>query len=418
MKADARRGFTLIELLVVIAIIAVLIALLLPAVQSAREAARRSQCTNNLKQIGLGMHNYHSAFGTFPLGGTYAAYSVGYNIGWGTWNAQALMLGFLEQTPLYNAGNFSWDVGGGGGWIINQTVSSTILSIFICPSDGLSPMPINKSNLSCWQWTGETNNYLASMGTTTCLWRGGIQHDRAIHTGRHGLRCSEHHRRHVQHNRLRRITGRRRHSTDREVAGWTGALADVGHGHRLGRHGRQLASWQRAIQRCHERPPDLQRGLGGPEFRYRRHAKPKGVSVGARATAALACSTRSYRRLRPSVHLRGANSVRRIRMRPTGSIRTPAATTPAAAISCSATGACTSSSRRSQSRRIGRSGRGPTVRFSRPIATDRMQPCPDERAMALHHRTFGAGPHALERWVVREEKPAIGFGSRLPSMSR
>ena len=166
MKADTRRGFTLIELLVVIAIIAVLIALLLPAVQSAREAARRAQCSNNLKQIGLGMHNYHTSLGTFPLGGGYNTYGPGYNIGWGTWSAQALMLGYIEQSPLYNGANFSWAVGMSPGWDINRTVSSSILNVFICPSDGISPIPINTSSKSCWQWSGSTNNYFASMGTT------------------------------------------------------------------------------------------------------------------------------------------------------------------------------------------------------------------------------------------------------------
>lgn len=96
------RGFTLIELLVVIAIIAVLIALLLPAVQQAREAARRTQCKNNMKQFGLALHNYHDTFLTFPPGGFYQGTNIGTGMGW-----QVGVLPYLDQAPLYNQFNFN-----------------------------------------------------------------------------------------------------------------------------------------------------------------------------------------------------------------------------------------------------------------------------------------------------------------------
>jgi prepilin-type processing-associated H-X9-DG protein len=82
------------------------------------------------------------------------------------------MLGYLEQMPLYNAANFSWAVGPGQAFPTNSTVSTAILSVFVCPSDGMSPIKASgvwgsSASLSCWQWTGMNNNYLASLGTTT-----------------------------------------------------------------------------------------------------------------------------------------------------------------------------------------------------------------------------------------------------------
>ena len=129
-RRPPRRGFTLIELLVVIAIIAVLIALLLPAVQAAREAARRAQCTNNLKQVGLGVHNYISTHGCFPIGchrqfsyqTSYAYTSSGTFIG---------LLPFMEQGPLYNSVNSNINIFGAA----NTTIDATGLSTLWCPSD-------------------------------------------------------------------------------------------------------------------------------------------------------------------------------------------------------------------------------------------------------------------------------------------
>ncbi|QDV36139.1 DUF1559 domain-containing protein [Tautonia plasticadhaerens] len=156
MTRTTRRGFTLIELLVVIAIIGVLIALLLPAVQAAREAARRAQCTNNLKQIGLALHNYHQAVGSFPMAITTAYSDLGVQTNWGTWGSLSLLLPYLEQKPLYDAINFDWNCWQGRGNLENQTPYLTRVNAFVCPSDGL---------------TGQdnTNNYFGSVGTTATV---------------------------------------------------------------------------------------------------------------------------------------------------------------------------------------------------------------------------------------------------------
>jgi prepilin-type N-terminal cleavage/methylation domain-containing protein/prepilin-type processing-associated H-X9-DG protein len=131
-----RDGFTLIELLVVIAIIAVLIGLLLPAVQAAREAARRAQCLNNLKQIGLALHNYQDAVGAFPM--SYAArlpFVDGATDTAPGWGWATMILPQLEQPALYNAANLVLPVESPA----NSTVAQTPLKAYLCPSDPVPP---------------------------------------------------------------------------------------------------------------------------------------------------------------------------------------------------------------------------------------------------------------------------------------
>ena len=155
-----RSAFTLIELLVVIAIIGVLIALLLPAVQSAREAARRMQCTNNLKQIGLSLHNYHDTNNAYPIGRTRPS-DVSFS-------AHSRLLPYMEQAPLFQAINMDL------AWAsrANSTVTATHVANFVCPSDAQGEVPIG--------WG--PNNYRSCEGTNI-VWTWGSSDDTQINAG-------------------------------------------------------------------------------------------------------------------------------------------------------------------------------------------------------------------------------------------
>jgi prepilin-type N-terminal cleavage/methylation domain-containing protein/prepilin-type processing-associated H-X9-DG protein len=161
---SGRRGFTLIELLVVIAIIAVLIALLLPAVQAAREAARRAQCTNNMKQLGLALHNYLSSTDAIPhvypvYFWTSATANSGGSDTWGCWSPQAQLFPYMEQGALYNAINFRL-ANRNSGFNANTSIMATRIASFLCPS---SPLP--KGTYACCNALKPPgNNYFASVG--------------------------------------------------------------------------------------------------------------------------------------------------------------------------------------------------------------------------------------------------------------
>lgn len=177
------RGFTLIELLVVIAIIAILIALLLPAVQQAREAARRSTCKNNMKQLGLALHNYHETHGTFPLNYDFSRGpgQVGCGVSW-----ISMSLPFMDQAPMYNRMNFSdtTDTSGspstypGMDSVANDPIRITPIPVLLCPSN---PQPKLTASAMHYDFGGQGGNsrslqaartdYVGSMGFVWTGWK-------------------------------------------------------------------------------------------------------------------------------------------------------------------------------------------------------------------------------------------------------
>ncbi|WP_166825840.1 DUF1559 domain-containing protein [Thalassoroseus pseudoceratinae] len=183
-KKDAAFGFTLIELLVVIAIIAILIALLLPAVQQAREAARRTQCKNNMKQLGIALHNYHDTHRRFPLMALDSLYN---------YSPQAQILPYIEQGNLQDAIDFDEPLLMGQPWAptLNPSlvaVAAQKIPVFMCPSDAGEVMYQDGndlyagSNYLCNGGSGDDTNYCSS-GNNGLFWRGSSTQFRDITDG-------------------------------------------------------------------------------------------------------------------------------------------------------------------------------------------------------------------------------------------
>lgn len=166
-------GFTLVELLVVIAIIGMLVGMLLPAVQAAREAARRGQCTNNLKQIGLALHNYLNSQGFFPPGyidgNTVATNTPDTDVGPG-WGWGAFLLPYLEQGNVHSQINFTQGISVGN----NATVAQMPLPFYQCPTDPYQdPIAIYDSTLTAPIATVAHSNYVGCNGWEECYWNAG-----------------------------------------------------------------------------------------------------------------------------------------------------------------------------------------------------------------------------------------------------
>ena len=177
-RSTRKVGFTLIELLVVIAIIAVLIALLLPAVQQAREAARRSQCKNNLKQLGLALHNYHEALSAFPIN-LYGGYGDTANVGGYTqtsksWGFIVHLLPYIDQAPLYNVVNPGVNTMAAGGQM------ATVIPVLLSPSDPAGAREVENTTYT----TGSVNVAITDYkGVAGSDWDWGTYANNVVTTG-------------------------------------------------------------------------------------------------------------------------------------------------------------------------------------------------------------------------------------------